>query len=423
MKIRLEEILLGNCLDLLPGLPDHFADIIYLDPPFFTQKRHSLLSKDKTKKYEFEDVFPSLKVYLTFLENVLHHCRRILKDSGSLFFHCDRTASHHIRGVLESVFGQRNFQSEIVWTYKRWSNSKKGLLNSHQIIYFFSKTDQFKFNMLYGEYSPTTNLDQILQERQRNEQGIAVYKRDENGCLVNGKPKNGVPLSDVWDIPYLNPKAKERCGYPTQKPVLLLNRIVQIASDEGDVILDPFCGSGTTCVSAKLLNRRFVGIDSSEDAVRLAQNRLTEMVVSRSHRLDHGLTEYQRKNEKELAILSNLNAFPVQRNSGIDGFLKEHVKGCPVPVKIQGEHETLEDAVKKLENATKKGNYVLKIVVQTKELSSPHLFSLETNVTIIQSLELQCKKHMEKQLVEIDSKRTGNQTSVRSKYNSIKKTL
>jgi len=423
MRTNVNEILLGDSQDVLPWFPDHFGDLIYLDPPFFTQKSHALLSRDRTKKYEFHDIFPSLETYLSFVKNVLHHCRRILKDTGSLFLHCDRTASHHLRNVLETVFGEENFQSEIIWSYKRWSNSKKGLLNSHQVIYFFSKTDQFKFNTLYGDYSPTTNLDQILQERHRDACGVAVYKRDENGCVINGKPKKGVPLSDVWDIPYLNPKAKERCGYPTQKPVLLLNRIIEIASDEDDVVLDPFCGSGTTCVSAKLLNRRYIGIDSSEEAVRLAQKRLEEMIVSRSHLLDHGLNEYRGKNEKELAILTNLNAFPVQRNSGIDGFLKEHFEGCPVPIKIQREHETLEDAIDKLEYATAKGNYSMKIVVQTRESPQSRFFPLETNVVIIQSLELQYKRCMEKHTVMIDKKdSTSRQTSVKLKYTAVTET-
>ena len=407
MKTDINNVLHGNCLDLLPRLDDHSVDLVYLDPPFFTQKKHALLSKDRTEKYEFNDIFPSLEIYLSFIRDVLQHCRRVLKDTGSLFLHCDRTASHHLRAVLESVFGAEHFQSEIVWAYKRWSNSKKGLLNSHQTIFFFSKTTQFKFNILYGEYSPSTNLDQILQERQRNEQGVAIYKRDENGQPINGKPKKGVPLSDVWEIPYLNPKAKERCGYPTQKPVLLLNRILQIASDENDIVLDPFCGSGTTCVSAKLLNRQFIGIDSSTVAVQLTRKRLDEMVVSQSHLLEHGLSDYQKKNEKELAILSSLNAFPVQRNSGIDGFLKEHFEGCPVPVKIQGEHEALEDAIMKLEHATKKGNYSLKIIVQTRESSSALFFPFDANVKIIQSLELQYKKGIEKHSAAIDDKRAS----------------
>jgi len=90
------------------------VDLIYLDPPFFTQKSHALLSRDRTKKYEFHDIFPSLETYLSFVKNVLHHCRRILKDTGSLFLHCDRTASPHLRNVLETVFGEENFQSEII---------------------------------------------------------------------------------------------------------------------------------------------------------------------------------------------------------------------------------------------------------------------------------------------------------------------
>ena len=162
-----------------------------------------------------------------------------------------------------------------------------------------------------------------------------------------GKEKKGVPLSDVWEIPYLNPKAKERTGYPTQKPVLLLNQILNIVTDEGDLVVDPFCGSGTTCVSAKSLKRQFIGIDISKDAVELANSRLEEMVISESNLLNKGTNEYQEKSEKELAILQNINAFPVQRNSGIDGFLKDHFEDMPVPVKIQGENETIEDAIEK----------------------------------------------------------------------------
>ena len=163
---------------------------------------------------------------------------------------------------------------------------------------------------LYTDYSATTNLDQILQDRERNENGKSVYKKDEKGNVVLGKEKKGVPLSDVWEIPYLNPKAKERTGYPTQKPVLLLNQILNIVTEEGDLVVDPFCGSGTTCVSAKSLKRQFIGIDISKDAVELANSRLEEMVISESNLLNKGTNEYQEKTEKELAILQNINAFP-----------------------------------------------------------------------------------------------------------------
>ncbi|MFN8356479.1 MAG: site-specific DNA-methyltransferase [Spirosomataceae bacterium] len=386
----------GNCIEKLKEIEANKVDLIYFDPPFFTQRKHSLTNKDNSKTYEFDDKYNSIEEYLELVENVLLESKRVLKNTGSVFLHCDKTASHNIRVVMDKVFGRENFQSEIIWSYKRWSNAKKGLLNAHQVIFFYSKTQDFKFNSLYTDYSATTNLDQILQDRERNENGKSVYKKDENGNVVLGKEKKGVPLSDVWEIPYLNPKAKERAGYPTQKPVLLLNQILNIVTDEGDLVVDPFCGSGTTCVSAKSLKRQFIGIDISKDAVELANSRLEEMVISESNLLNRGTNEYQEKTEKELAILQNINAFPVQRNSGIDGFLKDHFEGMPVPVKIQGEYETIEDAIEKLEKASYGKNYKMKILIQTRETGISRLFGLESDVTIVKSLELQTKDLMKK---------------------------
>lgn len=390
--MEINKIIHGDCRVQLKELDDNSIDLVYFDPPFFTQKTHSLKTRDNSKQYEFDDKFSSQSEYLELIENVLTECKRVLKETGSVFLHCDKTASHHIRVVIDKIFGLDNFQSEIVWSYKRWSNSKKGLLNGHQIIFFYSKSKDFKFNTIYTNYSATTNIDQILQERERDVNGKSVYKKDENGNVVIGKEKKGVPLSDVWDIPYLNPKAKERTGYPTQKPVLLLNQIISIASDEGDIVLDPFCGSGTTCVSAKHLKRNYIGIDKSMDAVSLAVSRLNEMVITESELLNKGTDSYLEKTEKELAILQNVNAIPVQRNSGIDGFLKEQINGIPVPVKIQGEHETIEDAIEKLEKASYGRGYGYKIVIQTTESVTSRLFGIESDVEIIKSLELQIKE-------------------------------
>ncbi|MDR6966048.1 site-specific DNA-methyltransferase (adenine-specific) [Flavobacterium arsenatis] len=394
--MEINKIIHGNCVEKLKEIEANKVDLIYFDPPFFTQKKHSLTNKDNSKTYEFDDKYNSIEEYLSVIENVLEQSKRVLKDTGSVFLHCDKTASHNIRIVMDKVFGRDNFQSEIIWSYKRWSNAKKGLLNSHQVIFFYSKTQDFKFNTLYTDYSATTNLDQILQDREKNENGKSVYKRDDSGNPILGKEKKGVPLSDVWEIPYLNPKAKERTGYPTQKPVLLLNQILNIATDEGDLVLDPFCGSGTTCVSAKSLKRNFIGIDVSADAVELANSRLEEMIISTSNLLNKGTNEYFEKTEKELAILQNINAFPVQRNSGIDGFLKEYCDGMPVPVKIQTENESIEDAIEKLEKATYGKNYKMKILVQTRETGISRLFGFETDVTILKSLELQTRELINK---------------------------
>ncbi|NBA77202.1 site-specific DNA-methyltransferase [Emticicia sp. ODNR4P] len=386
----------GNCVEKLKEIEANKVDMIYFDPPFFTQRKHRLTNKDNSKTFEFDDKYNSIQEYLELVENVLLESKRILKNTGSVFLHCDKTASHNIRVVIDKVFGRDNFQSEIIWSYKRWSNAKKGLLNAHQVIFFYSKTQDFKFNTLYTDYSATTNLDQILQDRERDENGKSVYKKDENGNVILGKEKKGVPLSDVWEIPYLNPKAKERTGYPTQKPVLLLNQILNIVTDEGDLVVDPFCGSGTTCVSAKSLKRQFIGIDISKDAVELANSRLADMIVSESNLLNKGTSEYQEKTQKELAILQNINAFPVQRNRGIDGFLKEHYEGMPVPVKIQGEYETIEDAIEKLEKSSYGKEYKMKILIQTKETGMSRLFGFESDVTIIKSLELQTNDLMKK---------------------------
>ena len=394
--MEINKIYHGHCIEKLKEIEANKVDLIYFDPPFFTQRKHSLTNKDNSKTYEFDDKYNSIEEYLELVENVLLESKRVLKNTGSVFLHCDKTASHNIRVVMDKIFGRENFQSEIIWSYKRWSNAKKGLLNSHQVIFFYSKTQDFKFNTLYTDYSATTNLDQILQDRERNENGKSVYKKDENGNVILGKEKKGVPLSDVWEIPYLNPKAKERTGYPTQKPVLLLNQILNIVTDEGDLVVDPFCGSGTTCVSAKSLKRQFIGIDISKDAVELANSRLEEMVISESNLLNKGTNEYQEKTEKELAILQNINAFPVQRNSGIDGFLKDHFEGMPVPVKIQGEYETIEDAIEKLEKASYGKDYKMKILIQTRETGISRLFGFESDVTIMKSLELQTKDLLKK---------------------------
>jgi site-specific DNA-methyltransferase (adenine-specific) len=161
-------------------------------------------------------------------------------------------------------------------------------------------------------------------------------------------------------------------------------------------VLDPFCGSGTTCVSAKLLKRQYIGIDMSKDAVDLAHLRLEEMIITESNLLNKGVNDYLEKTEKELNLLQSINAFPVQRNAGIDGFLKEHCEGTPVPVKIQGDNETLEDAVEKLERASIGKNYVLKIVIQTREAEMSRLFDFQTDVEIIKSLDLQAKERTRK---------------------------
>lgn len=374
----------------LPSLESASVQLVYLDPPFFTQKTHTLKTRDNTTEYAFEDRWDSLDGYLSFMHEVLDECRRVLKSDGSIFLHCDRSASHHLRFLLDKVFGEKNFQSEIIWSYRRWSNSKMGLLNAHQTIYFYSKTDAFKFNTIYTDYSPATNVDQILQSRARNAFGKAAYRRDHNGDVVTGTEKKGVPLSDVWSIPFLNPKAKERVGYPTQKPVLLLERIIAISTDKGDWVLDPFCGSGTTLVAAQLMERFSAGIDISSEAIELTERRLRELIKTESVLLKIGEDGFLEKPDYERNLLKALDAVLVERNSGIDGFLKFHIKGRPISVRIQKADEDLEVAKQKLIAASGTKNCGLMILVRTHNRKS-YLFSSETdpdNLLVIDSYDL-----------------------------------
>ena len=282
----MNKIIKDDCLNYMRTIKDNSIDLIYLDPPFFTQHTQKGILRNEERVVEFQDSWKDIDEYINYLKVRLIEMKRILKNTGSIFLHCDKTASHYLRVLLDNIFGMDNFQSEIIWAYKRWSNSKKGLLNSHQNIYFYSKSTKFKFNTIYTDYSATTNIDQILQQRKRNEKGKCVYKTDENGNVITESEKKGVPLSDVWEIPFLNPKAKERVGYPTQKPILLLERIIQIATDEGDMVLDPFCGSGTTLVASKLLNRNYIGIDFSEDAIQITKDRISNPIKTESELLN-----------------------------------------------------------------------------------------------------------------------------------------
>lgn len=376
------------------------VQMVYLDPPFFTNKHHSLSTRDNSTEYSFSDNWNSREEYLNFMRQVLIDCRKKLTSTGTVFLHCDKSASHYLRILLDEMFGENNFQSEIVWAYKRWSNAKKGLLNSHQIIYFYSKSPDFKFNFIYTNYSPTTNIDQILQARERNENGKSAYQRDENGEIVLANEKRGVPLSDVWNIPFLNPKAKERVGYPTQKPILLLEKIIEISTDEKDIVLDPFCGSGTTLIAAKLLNRKFVGIDISAEAVELTERRLANPIKSNSKLLEKGAESYLEKTDYERSILKILDALPVERNNGIDGFLREYVEGRPVSVRIQKMHEDLENAKQKLIEASLSKNCSYMILVRTNSTENSLFQLTDERLLVIDSLDFILKDRLTKKTVQ-----------------------
>ena len=146
-------ILLGDCLDILKQIGSESIDLVYLDPPFFTQRNHTLKTRNNDSSFTIYDKWDSLDDYLRFMKLRLIECHRTLKDTGSIYLHCDKNASHYLRILLDEVFCMENFRNEIIWTYKRWTNSKNSLQCNHQSIYFYSKTAMFKFNTLFTEYS------------------------------------------------------------------------------------------------------------------------------------------------------------------------------------------------------------------------------------------------------------------------------
>lgn len=389
----MERVLQGDCLNLLKEIDENSIDLIYLDPPFFTNTIQKLKTRNGDKEFSYKDIWKSNEEYAEFLYYRLIELKRVLKNTGSIFVHCDRNATHIIKTLLDDIFGSTQFQSEIIWYYKRWSNSKKGLLSSHQTIYFYSKTKDFKFKTIYNNYSETTNIDQILQKRVRDINGKTIYAKDENGNIINSGIKKGVPLNDVWEIPYLNPKAKERVGYPTQKPILLLERIIHLASDKGDVILDPFCGSGTTLIAGKLNNRNVIGIDISEDAIELTKSRLANPIKSESNLLKNGKDAYNNVDSLVENFLYDIDYIPVQRNRGIDAILKETYQDSPILIRIQKEHETVDEAIKQLQKAVEVKNSKKSFLIRTNDIKS--IFECSTydgKIEIINSASYRLKE-------------------------------
>ena len=211
------QVLLGDCLDVMGQMAAESVHLVYLDSPFFTQKSHKLVTQDRQREFSFDDLWSSHTEYAHFLFERLQAIKRILHPAGAVFFHCDRNASHIVRILLDEVLGAENFRSEIIWHYWRWSNAQKNLLPAHQTIYYYTRSNEYTFHPQFGDYSASTNVDQIWQRRWRDENGKSIYELDANGEAIPSGAKKGVLLSDVWDIPYLEPQSRRADGLSNPK--------------------------------------------------------------------------------------------------------------------------------------------------------------------------------------------------------------
>ncbi len=211
--------------------------------------------------------------YLSFMAARLMEMRRLLKPTGSIYLHCDPTMSHSLKLLMDIVFGDNNFRNEIVWCYASTSSAKKDFPRKHDLIFRYSKTENYVFNA--DSVRVPYKLSRMPERKnipERNRGGSGIWKGDPPEKLAARHSAGKVP-EDWWEITF-GPNSPERTGYPTQKPLALLERIVLASSNEGDLVIDPFCGCATTCIAAERLDRKWIGIDVAEKAASLVKARL-----------------------------------------------------------------------------------------------------------------------------------------------------
>ncbi len=282
------------------GLNSASIDLIYLDPPFNSKANYAAPIGSKAAGAAFKDTWtlsdvdtewinlieakhPALyrvllaamsdsdKSYLAYMATRLLEMHRILKPTGSIYLHCDPTMSHSLKMLMDAIFGRGQFINEIIWYYKNASRGKRRLARAHDTVFWYAMTKDYTFN-----------LKDVLVPF---ESGMTEWRYTSGGQAGKDMPKGKTP-DDVITLPSLNARATERTGYPTQKPLALLERIIKASSNAGDMVLDPFCGCATTCVAAERLGRQWVGIDISAKAAELvrarAENELTDLLSSQN---------------------------------------------------------------------------------------------------------------------------------------------
>ena len=376
-----------DCLRVLQdslALPTASVDLIYLDPPFNSKSIYNLPFDGKYKTVKpveaFKDTWTwadqeddylnqlnhgpktrtianiiavaqslshktktSLPAYLVNMAMRVLAMHRVLKPTGSIYLHCDPTASHYLKVMMDAIFGHENFRNEIVWKRTSAHSDAKTLGSVHDVLLVYTKSDRFIFNTLFGSYSA-----EHLERRYKNKDSDGRRWMDDNlsakGLTGGGysyeykgvkslwrvppekmveldaenrlhftrkggirikrylDEMKGLPVSDVWtDIFPVNSQARERLGYPTQKPLALLERIIHASSNKGDVILDPYCGCGTTIHAAEDLGRQWIGIDISAFSVGLVRERLLTNFLGKRLKIETHGTPYDVASAKALA--------------------------------------------------------------------------------------------------------------------------
>lgn len=332
----------GDNLEQLKKLPDGCIDLIYIDPPFNSNRNYEVFWGETREKRSFEDRHASTQAYIEFMRPRCVEVARVLKATGSFYYHCDWHASHYVKVMLDQIFGENQFRNEIVWKRTSSHNDPAGYGNIHDTLLFYTVSGDYTWNVQYGPYSEEyveaefrpdkdgrlvkyENLTgagvtqgesgqawrgvdpaksgrhwaiprRVLQKEGITDESLSTQDKLERLLAAgriktdaSGKPLMrglktyleelpGMPLQSIWiDIPKVGNTAKERLGYPTQKPLPLLERIIKASSNENDVVLDAFCGCGTALVAAQNLGRQWIGIDISPTACRVMAKRLRDV--------------------------------------------------------------------------------------------------------------------------------------------------
>ena len=259
-------VVCADNLDLMATLPAECCDFVYADPPF-NSNRLVVSSSQPTMRYSDRHGVSSAG-YLSFLRPRLAEMRRLLSCRGSLCVHLDWRSAHHVRVMLDEMFGADNFLNEIIWHYRSGGQATRWFARKHDTLLLYArKKGQHTFNTLRGGAYRTQDLKTASDGR--------PYKSTRKGRIYFHP--DGPIMSDVWDIPFLSTVSKERTDYPSQKPGALLERLIRACTNQGDLVADFFCGSGTSLVVARQMKRDWIGCDSNPEAVTITHRRLEDV--------------------------------------------------------------------------------------------------------------------------------------------------
>ena len=299
------------------GLNGESVDLIYLDPPFNSNKEYAAPIGSEAAGAAFKDTWtlddvdrlwllllkddnPTLfhvieaarlangkgtAAYLSMMAQRLREMHRLLKPTGSLYLHCDPTASHYLKMLMDVIFGRKRYRNEIIWHYSGWNARLDSNFNSrHDSILFYAKKKNTGFNSFALPWESETHYVEVRKQKVHADNDGRKFVLSDAGSgnrvkrfLVDAMAY-GRPISNVWIIDKVNNSSKEYTGFKTQKPLALLDRIIQASSNQGDVVFDPFCGCATACVVAEKLGRQWIGVDLSAKASELVQKRLHDAI-------------------------------------------------------------------------------------------------------------------------------------------------